>query len=152
MRTVWPVHNPYLGIDSPSFPPAADGFLDPADFCYRTTMRTSAFNWAYLFLPFVASVVICLTIWFPIRLWRTVERIRPRPDGFTELGEVRRDLDIEYERLLERDESPLCVHLSSSTDSAYTAQRLPVCYLSQTLERIQVNLVRLYSSVTKANG
>lgn len=50
-----------------------------------------------------------MTLWFPIRLMQTIRQVLPRVDPFTELGKKRSnpEMEIEYRRLLERDQSPL---------------------------------------------
>lgn len=110
----WPVTNPYTLYDSdaPSPPPlgAASTFYDPMDFCYRTTMKrrqgVENLNFAYVLLPIAAVVILVLSLWLPWRLWKVVEQEKPTVDGWTELGEKRRDENAEYERLLEVDPSP----------------------------------------------
>lgn len=94
-----------IGIDSSG----ADNF-DPADFCYRTTMRrpagTANFNWAWIVLPIAGFTVLVMTIFLPWRLHRVVQNQRPSVDAWTELGEKRRDVEGEYRRLLDDDPSP----------------------------------------------
>ncbi len=50
-----------------------------------------------------------LTIWFPIHLYKTIRRVTPKVDRYTELGKLRSraDKDREYQRLLDRDQNPL---------------------------------------------
>ncbi|BGP35334.1 hypothetical protein JCM10296v2_007170 [Rhodotorula toruloides] len=110
----WPVSNPYTlyDSDSPSPPPLgpAATYLDPMDFCYRTTMKRRQglenLNFAYVLLPIAALVILALSLWLPWRLYKVVEQEKPKVDGWTELGERRKDENAEYERLLEADPSP----------------------------------------------
>ena len=50
-----------------------------------------------------------MTLWFPIRLMQTIRQVLPRVDPFTELGRKRSnpEMELEYQRLLERDQNPL---------------------------------------------
>jgi hypothetical protein len=50
-----------------------------------------------------------MSLWFPIRLMQTIRQVLPRVDPFTELGRKRSkpEMEIEYRRLLERDQSTL---------------------------------------------
>ena len=111
----WPVPNPYLTSDSPAPAPLgpSNTFYEPLNFCYRTTMLRPAgflglrnFNWAYIILPVAALTVGWLTIFLPWRLYRLAVDSAPVPDHFTELGERRKDLNVEYQRLIDRDRSP----------------------------------------------
>lgn len=49
-----------------------------------------------------------MTIWFPIRLMQTIRQSLPRVDPYTELGRKRTkpEMELEYQRLLERDQNP----------------------------------------------
>ncbi|BGP65895.1 hypothetical protein NBRC10512_004184 [Rhodotorula toruloides] len=110
----WPVSNPYTLYDSdaPSPPPLgpAATYYNPMDFCYRTTMRRRQglknLNFAYVLLPIAAVVILVLSLWLPWRLYKVIEEKKPKVDGWTELGERRKDENAEYERLLEADPSP----------------------------------------------
>lgn len=110
----WAVANPYelFGVDDPAPPPLgpSSDFYDPMDFCWRTTMRrrdgAQNLNAAWALVPVAIVIVGLLALWFPWRMWQLVKRERPRVDGWTELGERRRDVDAEYERLLDADPSP----------------------------------------------
>ncbi|CAD6574260.1 MAG: hypothetical protein CYPHOPRED_005388 [Cyphobasidiales sp. Tagirdzhanova-0007] len=84
----------------------ADLYLDPLDFCYRTTMRRSGLNLASPILILAATIMI-VTISFPVRLWQVVYSQIPKVDPYTELGERRIDVKSEYNRILENDNSPL---------------------------------------------
>ena len=50
-----------------------------------------------------------LTVWFPVALWRAIKQSAPKVDPYTSLGKKRpnRDLDLEYHRVLDRDQNPL---------------------------------------------
>jgi hypothetical protein len=113
--TVWPVRA------------LNDEAIETLDICYRTSANKDAFNWSYIVLPVVGLTALWLTVWFPYRLWTTIERSVPRPDAFTELGEPRRDLNVEYERLLERDESSLCVRFRSHCHLKLIGGPAPSC-------------------------
>ncbi|BGP51645.1 hypothetical protein JCM10450v2_007595 [Rhodotorula kratochvilovae] len=110
----WAVTNPYelFGVDDPAPPPLGPQteYYDSMDFCWRTTMRrrngATNLNFAYALVPVAAVVLALLALWFPWRMWNVVKREAPRVDGWTELGERRRDPDAEYERLLDVDPSP----------------------------------------------
>lgn len=49
-----------------------------------------------------------MTLWFPIRLMQTIRASLPRVDPYTELGQkrTRPEMELEYQRLLERDRNP----------------------------------------------
>jgi hypothetical protein len=49
-----------------------------------------------------------MTVWFPIRLMDTIRQSLPRVDPYTELGRKRTkpEMELEYQRLLERDQNP----------------------------------------------
>jgi len=49
-----------------------------------------------------------MTIWFPIRLMQIIRQSLPRVDPYTELGRKRNkpEMELEYQRLLERDQNP----------------------------------------------
>jgi hypothetical protein len=64
------------------------------------------FNWAYVILPISACTCVWLTLFLPWRLHCVIRAEIPKVDPWTELGEKRRDLTGEYERLLDADESP----------------------------------------------
>ncbi|SPO28705.1 uncharacterized protein UTRI_04583 [Ustilago trichophora] len=108
----WPVPNPYKGgIDDP-VPGALLGDPDiwraPLDFCYTTTMRKDAFNWAYLIIPMAVLTIIFYTLWYPYKLMMTIKEMLPRVSPFNELGRKRseEEMQIYYQRLLNRDKSP----------------------------------------------
>ncbi|GAA5865770.1 hypothetical protein JCM8547_002772 [Rhodosporidiobolus lusitaniae] len=106
----WTVSNPYelFNSDNPSPPslgPSSE-YYDSMDFCYRTSMKKGDANLAFLLIPVAVVIILILSLWFPIRLWSVIQRERPRIDGWTELGERRRDVDGEYQRLLDADPSP----------------------------------------------
>lgn len=103
----WAIENYYASTDSPEVSSlgALDVFRDPLDFCYTTSMRRAGFNWAIPILIVAAVTVLVVTIWFPLRLWSVVRREVPRVDPYTELGERRKDIKAEYERLLQHDKS-----------------------------------------------
>ena len=104
----WAVENYYVMSDNPEPLPLgeADLYLDPLDFCYRTTMRRSGLNLASPILILAATIMI-VTISFPVRLWQVVYSQIPKVDPYTELGERRIDVKSEYNRILENDNSPL---------------------------------------------
>lgn len=104
----WAVSNYYLFSDNPSPPPlgSPDQFYAPLDFCFKTSMETNDFNFAWIIVVVASTVIFWLTLWLPWRLWSIVKVSAPRVDPFTELGEKRRDQLGEYKRLLERDRSP----------------------------------------------
>ncbi|GAA5904568.1 hypothetical protein JCM6882_004910 [Rhodosporidiobolus microsporus] len=77
-----------------------------SEVCYRTSATSGAWNWAYVVLPIAVVLLALLSLWMPWRLWQVVKREAPRVDGFTDLGERRRDKNGEYERLLDADPSP----------------------------------------------
>ncbi|CBQ68303.1 conserved hypothetical protein [Sporisorium reilianum SRZ2] len=108
----WPVPNPYKGgIDDP-VPGALLGDPDiwraPLDFCYTTTMRKDAFNWAYVIVPMAVLVIIFYTLWYPYKLMMTIKEMLPHVSRFNELGRKRseEEMQIYYHRLLNRDKSP----------------------------------------------
>lgn len=108
----WPVPNPYKGgIDDP-VPGALLGDPDiwhaPLDFCYTTTMRKDAFNWAYIILPMAVLTIVFYTLWYPYKLMMTIKEMLPNVSKFNELGRKRseEEMQIYYQRLLNRDKSP----------------------------------------------
>lgn len=108
----WPVANPYqlYNSDDPSPPPLGPSseYFDSIDFCWKTTMRRREglqyLNWAGAIVPVAVVVVLLLSLWLPWRLRQVVKREAPRVDPFTELGEKRRDVDGQYEQLLDHDD------------------------------------------------
>ncbi|GAA5821147.1 hypothetical protein JCM11251_001986 [Rhodosporidiobolus azoricus] len=78
----------------------------PSPVCYRTGTSPGAWNWAYLVLPVAVVLIAVLSLWLPWRLLQVVKHEAPLVDGFTDLGERRRDKKGEYERLLDSDPSP----------------------------------------------
>ncbi|KAI1797949.1 hypothetical protein LXA43DRAFT_982749 [Ganoderma leucocontextum] len=110
---LWAVPNPYT--NATSFPPTVlplgppDKYRDPLDFCYTTTMLRNEINWAPAAVILAFVCFLGLTIWYPIHLHRTIKRVYPKVDRYTELGALRSqsDMDREYQRLLARDRNPL---------------------------------------------
>ncbi|GAC95836.1 hypothetical protein PHSY_003413 [Pseudozyma hubeiensis SY62] len=108
----WPVPNPYKGgIDDPVPGPLLgdpDLWHAPLDFCYTTTMRKDAFNWAYVILPLAVLTIIFYTLWYPYKLMMTIKEMLPNVSKFNELGRKRseEEMQIYYHRLLNRDKSP----------------------------------------------
>ncbi|BGP20057.1 hypothetical protein JCM10213v2_008192 [Rhodosporidiobolus nylandii] len=108
----WPVTNPYelYDTDNPAPPSLGPGHFPSMDFCFRTTMKRrdglKNVNWAFVILPIAGLVVLFLSLWLPWRLYQVVQSEAPRIDRYTETGERRRDLNGEYERLLDSDPSP----------------------------------------------
>ncbi|GJN94294.1 hypothetical protein Rhopal_007368-T1 [Rhodotorula paludigena] len=110
----WDVPNPYelFSSETPSPPPLgpSSDWFDPMDFCYRTTMRRRTgfehLNFAYVLLPLAGLVIVILSLWFPWRQHKVVKSEAPTVDGWTELGEHRRNHNAEYARLLDVDPSP----------------------------------------------
>ncbi|GAA6010574.1 hypothetical protein JCM11491_002978 [Sporobolomyces phaffii] len=79
------------------------------DQCFTTVPRGhrgGTFNCAIVILPVAFAVLVTLGGWFPMRMFRVVERSKLAVDRWTELGELRRDKRGEYERLLDKDPSP----------------------------------------------
>ncbi|KAJ3779177.1 hypothetical protein FB446DRAFT_782719 [Lentinula raphanica] len=109
---LWVVPNPY--VNATSFPPVVaplgptSEYRDPLDFCWTTTMKKDEVNYAPVLIILSATVVGMLSITFPIMLRRVIQRSVPRVDKFTELGRPRTkaDMDIEYHRVLARDQNP----------------------------------------------
>ncbi|GAA5877534.1 hypothetical protein JCM3774_005898 [Rhodotorula dairenensis] len=107
----WPVPNPYLATrdtkpDLLASLGAAQEFHDPLDFCYRTSMRRNSINFTFVLLPVAALVILTLSLWLPWRLRSIINHQKPKVDAWTELGERRRNLNAEYQRLLDADPSP----------------------------------------------
>ncbi|KAH9950392.1 hypothetical protein B0H21DRAFT_723250 [Amylocystis lapponica] len=110
---LWVVPNPY--INATSSPPVvaplgpADQYRDPLDFCYTTTMKRHAINYAPVTVLVALICFAGLTVWFPIYLYRTIRTVTPVVGPYTELGTKRSNSDMnrEYQRLLERDTNPL---------------------------------------------
>ncbi|KAJ4486079.1 hypothetical protein J3R30DRAFT_3443672 [Lentinula aciculospora] len=109
---LWVVPNPY--VNATSFPPVVapigptSEYRDPLDFCWTTTMKKDEINYAPVMIILSAIVVGMLSITFPIMLRRVIEHSVPRVDRFTELGRPRTkaDMDVEYHRVLARDQNP----------------------------------------------
>ncbi len=108
----WPVPNPYKGgIDHPD-PGQLLGDPDiwraPLDFCYTTTMRKDAFNWAYVIIPMAVLIILFYTLWYPYKLMMTIKEMLPQVSPYNELGRKRseEEMQIYYHRLLNRDKSP----------------------------------------------
>jgi hypothetical protein len=107
----WPLDSEGKAMKRDTSPRTGDPTLwrDPLDFCYTTTMRKDEFNWAYLIVTVSALTVLVYMLWFPIHLRRTISTLLPRIPEYNELGSKRSkdDIDIEYNRLLAHDSSPL---------------------------------------------
>ncbi|RPD55808.1 hypothetical protein L227DRAFT_614942 [Lentinus tigrinus ALCF2SS1-6] len=107
---LWVVPNPYTNttIEVKPFGPP-DEFRAPLDFCYTTTMLRNEINYSPVVVVIAIICFLALTIWYPIHLHRTIRRITPKVDHYTELGTLRSqsDMDREYQRLLSRDKNPL---------------------------------------------
>ena len=58
-------------------------------------------------------------MWFPIRLHQVIKQAVPLVDRYTELGKLRSrsDMDREYQRLLERDGSPITFLYQGGSDA-----------------------------------
>ncbi|PRQ70885.1 hypothetical protein AAT19DRAFT_11042 [Rhodotorula toruloides] len=82
----------------------ADGLLLPHD--DEAATRPQEPELRHVLLPIAAVVILALSLWLPWRLYKVVEEEKPKIDGWTELGERRKDDNAEYERLLEADPSP----------------------------------------------
>ncbi|KAI0724627.1 hypothetical protein C8T65DRAFT_7352 [Cerioporus squamosus] len=110
---LWVVPNPYT--NATTFPPEVtplgppEEYRDPLDFCYTTTMLRNEVNYAPVVVIIAIICFLALTIWYPIHLHRTIRRVTPKVDRYTELGALRsqNDMDREYQRLLSRDKNPL---------------------------------------------
>ena len=63
------------------------------------------FDWAYFILPSALLVVLCYTLYFPFLVKKVVQRNHPRVDKYNEAGELRTQVDEEYNRLMNCDES-----------------------------------------------
>lgn len=108
----WVVENPYAnGIDDPNPPSLGPStqFRDPLDFCWTTTMRRDEFNFAWLVLPLASLVLISYTLYFPIRMVKVIKDLLPHVSDYNELGHKRssEEMELEYQRLLGKDKSPL---------------------------------------------
>jgi len=108
----WVVDNPYAnGIDNPSLPSLGPSsqFRDPLNFCWTTTMRRDEFNFAWLVLPLAGLVLIVYTLYFPIRMVMVIKDLLPHVSDYNELGQKRssEEMELEYQRLLSKDKSPL---------------------------------------------
>lgn len=64
------------------------------------------FNWAYLILPVSAFTIVWLTFFLPWRLYWVAKKEAPVVDPWTEMGEKRKDLNGEYQKLVDVDRSP----------------------------------------------
>ena len=106
----WPIANPYLatGQNEPDLAPLGPDreYHEPLDFCYRTSMHRDSINLIFIILPIAALVILTLSLWLPWRLWNVINCEKPKVDAWTELGERRRNLNAEYQRLLDVDPSP----------------------------------------------
>ncbi|KAK0559210.1 hypothetical protein OC844_004578 [Tilletia horrida] len=110
------VYNPLANMgstdDLPSDLPSlgdADHYRQPLDFCYTTTMRKDKFNFAWLLLPLAVATILLFTIWLPVRMIQVLRRLVPHVSEHNELGLKRtpEEMDLEYQRLLAKDKSPL---------------------------------------------
>lgn len=147
----WPIANPYLatGQDKPDLGTAREAFYPPLDFCYRTSMRRDSIDWTFLLLPISALVILTLSLWLPWRLWSVINCEKPKVDAWTELGERRRNLNAEYQRLLDVDPSPFSF--------LYKGERGILCMVRLALTRIFyrqtfANLGRLSDPSSKSLG
>jgi hypothetical protein len=61
---------------------------------------------AFLILPSAFLVVICFTLYFPYLLICLIQQHHPHVDPYNEAGEARTEVDSEYNRLMNCDESP----------------------------------------------
>ncbi|KAH7318861.1 hypothetical protein B0J17DRAFT_773208 [Rhizoctonia solani] len=106
----WPVENPYIKSETPDLQPLGPSseFHDPLDFCWTTTMRKDEINYAPVAVVLGILTLIFMTIWFPIRLGKTIRRSLPVVEPYDALGQRRSEEEVEheYQRLLERDRSP----------------------------------------------
>ncbi|KIK70943.1 hypothetical protein GYMLUDRAFT_66152 [Collybiopsis luxurians FD-317 M1] len=108
---LWVVPNPYT--NATSSPPVvsplgpANEYRDPLDFCWTTTMKKNEINYAPAIVILAAVVVCMVSVSFPIMLRHVIKRSLPRVDRYTELGRLRSkaDMDIEYHRVLARDQN-----------------------------------------------
>lgn len=125
---LWVVPNPYT--NATSFPPVvaplgpASEYRDPLDFCWTTTMKKDEINYAPV-IVILSTIVVGMVSWFllvksssnsflqlsisfPIILRQVIKRSVPNVDSYTELGRRRTksDMDIEYHRVLARDQNP----------------------------------------------
>ncbi|KAI0032741.1 hypothetical protein K488DRAFT_78307 [Vararia minispora EC-137] len=110
---LWVVPNPYTNATtSPpvvaSLGPAAE-YRDPLDFCWTTTMRKDQVNFAPVIVILAIALFFSLSVWFPITLNRAINRAAPKVNPYTSLGKIRTgiDLDLDYQRVLDRDLNPL---------------------------------------------
>ncbi|KAF9182915.1 hypothetical protein BGZ51_004359 [Haplosporangium sp. Z 767] len=106
--TMWPISNPYKTVDFPVLEPLGPSgiYRDPSDFCYVTSMKIQDLNFAYVIIPLAIFTLCANTFYFPLAIRRLVMLNLPRIDRYTEQGERRLDLDEEYKRLTNADNSP----------------------------------------------
>ncbi|EGG04727.1 uncharacterized protein MELLADRAFT_116992 [Melampsora larici-populina 98AG31] len=116
----WAIPNPYVNSDQPQVDPLgpSDLYRASLDFCYTTTMKKPQgvlinINWTVPIILASMFNICTLSLWFPIRLWQTVNVEAPKVDEYTELGEKRNAVDQEYMRLVDCDQGPF-VYLYSS--------------------------------------
>ncbi|KII93751.1 hypothetical protein PLICRDRAFT_101645 [Plicaturopsis crispa FD-325 SS-3] len=110
---LWAVPNPYT--NATSYPPVvvplgpSSEYRDTLDFCWTTTMKKDAINYAPVVVIMSGLIFMVLTVWFPLRLRNVIRQAVPKVDPYTELGRLRSesDMDREYQRLLGRDLNPL---------------------------------------------
>lgn len=109
----WAIPNPYVESDQPQVEPLgpSDLYRDTLDFCYTTTMKKPQgllmnINWTVPIILVSILNILALSVWFPLRLWNTVNVEAPKVDEYTELGEKRQAVDQEYQRLVDRDQGP----------------------------------------------
>ncbi|TFK77139.1 hypothetical protein BDN72DRAFT_953613 [Pluteus cervinus] len=109
---LWIIENPYVNATTypPVVPPLGplDQYRDPLDFCWTTTMKRNEVNYAPIIVILSAIVVLTLTFSYPLVLRRVIRRSVPKVDQYSELGRLRKnvELDLEYHRLLSRDRGP----------------------------------------------
>ncbi|KAM0756390.1 hypothetical protein T439DRAFT_308870 [Meredithblackwellia eburnea MCA 4105] len=146
----WPVPNPYAdGNGNPTFVPLGDPatFYAPDQFCWKTTMLrprgVKNFNWAWIIVPVAFSTVIWLTFFLPWRVYRVIKEEVPQVDKFTELGEQRKNVTAEYERLLDDDPSPFSF--------LYHEYRRPWAYFKAIYMLVKLLNILLVVLLTKNN-
>ncbi|GAA5958608.1 hypothetical protein JCM3765_006695 [Sporobolomyces pararoseus] len=63
------------------------------DRCFTTLPAGggNSFNSAIVIIPVALSLLVVLSFWFPMRMYRVVQGAKPTVDKWTELGELRRD-------------------------------------------------------------
>ncbi|KAG8693317.1 hypothetical protein FRC08_009199 [Ceratobasidium sp. 394] len=73
-------------------------------------MKKDEFNYAPVVVVLGVLTLVFMTLWFPIRLAKTIKTSLPIVEPYDSLGQRRseHELEIEYQRLLKRDRSPFC--------------------------------------------